>query len=578
MILNRLYELYQRKVADGSGDIAPAGWAWKEIPFVLVLNAEGGLVAIDDCRAEKKNRAQRFLVPQGVKKTSGVAANLLWDSPAYVLGYQPGKKEERLQETTQAFRDRITTMFGEEPADAGIQAVLSFLDNEPLSQVKQYEQSWEVIEQTLPFLTFRLDGDMESVARRADVIHAIDRCSPQRQAGQAQCLVTGQMASPARLHPAIKGVAGAQSAGANIVSFNEAAYESYGKSQGSNAPISQDVADAYTKALNWLLGKDSRQKLHVGDTTIVFWAQAPSVLEDTMQSFFAPPPKDNPEEGHAAFASLYEAPWKGREPHYSHETAFYVLGLSPNSSRLSIRFWMETTVAQASHHIRRYFDEIALPRWQEGAPPALRYLLRELCVQGKTDNLPPKLEGDMLQAILQGGRFPRTLLQQAVLRCRAEQNVPTGRAAWIKAYLIRNTQEDYPMTLDKTNMNPAYVLGRLFAVLERIQKEANPGLNATIRDRYYGAASTRPAATFPLLLRLKQHHMRKLERDQSQKGAGGHFEEQLGEIMDTLGTGFPSLLSLEDQGRFALGYYQQRQTFFTKHEKASDEEADQQVA
>lgn len=572
MILQALYELYQRKVNDGSGDLAEEGWEWKEIPFILIINREGRLVEIEDTYTDaRKKRSQAFRLPQGVKKTSGVAANLLWDSPAYILGYKPDMKPERLQETQLAFRKRITDAFSDSPSDEGMAAVLAFLDNNPLEQAQAHSK-WSEIAEIMPFMTFRLDGDFghPTVCERPAVAQAL-AARETEHGNEGQCLITGEKQILARLHPPIKGVAGTQSTGGNIISFNLEAFASYGKSQGDNAPVSTLAADAYTKALNWLLRKDSRQKLQLGDTTVVFWAQKHHPIENVMSLWFADTAKDDPSARKEAVQSLYGSPWKGAQADYSEATPFYILGLSPNAARISIRFWLETTVKEAAKNIERYFEEIELATREAEPPPALRRLLSSLCVLGKMENLPPLLEGAVMKSILQGTPYPRALLQLAILRAKAEQSVSPSRAAIFKAYLIRNCKENHTMSLDENNTNTAYLLGRLFAALEKTQEEGNPGINATICDRYYGAASSRPASTFPLLLRLKNHHISKLEREN--RGRAVNLERLFGEIMNGFGGSFPTLLSLEDQGRFALGYYQQRQAFFAKKESTPIAEA-----
>jgi CRISPR-associated protein Csd1 len=388
-----------------------------------------------------------------------------------------------------------------------------------------------------------------------------------------QCLITGKLRPVARLHPIINGVYGTQQNRGNIVSFNFAAAESYAKhkQQGANAPVSIEAAEGYAKALNWLLSKDSRQKIGFGDTTVVFWARQPHVLEHVMALWLADDATDDPSPRGDAVRSLYRSLWRGTQADDGDETPFYVLGLAPNAARISIRFWLETTVHAMSENIHRYFEEIAIVTRDDAPPPALRRLLAALAVQRKLENLPPKLEGAVVHGILLGTPYPRSLLGLAVLRAKAEQGVTPSRAALLKAYLIRNCKENYAMALDEQNVCPAYLLGRLFSVLERIQEQASPGLNTTIRERYYSAASSRPASIFPLLLRLKSHHAAKLKGEKP--GLAVNLEKLTGQVIDGFKEDFPAWLSLEDQGRFALGYYHQRQTFFTKKESAEAQAA-----
>jgi CRISPR-associated protein Csd1 len=335
-------------------------------------------------------------------------------------------------------------------------------------------------------------------------------------------------------------VFGTQQNRGNIVSFNFDATESYGKhkQQGANAPVSVEAADAYAKALNWVLGKDSKQKIGLGDTTVVFWARRHYALEEIMDLWFADEVIDDPIARVDAVRSLYGSLWRGAYADYGAETPFYVLGLAPNAARISIRLWLESTIREFSENIRRYFDEIALVTRKDAPPPALRRLLSGLAVQRRLDNLPPKLEGAFVQSILRDTAYPRALLHLAVLRAKAEHGVTHSRAALLKAYLIRNCKEKYAMSLDERNVCPAYLLGRLFSVLERIEEHASPGLNTTIRERYYGAAASRPASIFPLLLRLNCHHAAKLKGEKP--GLAINLEKLTGHIMNGFAADFPT--------------------------------------
>ena len=591
MILQALYDYYQRKAQDPESALAPAGFEQKEIPFILELNTEGYLHQVVDTRSGegKKRRAKSFLVPQGVKKTSGIAANLLWDNAEYVLGIDTKGKPERVKEQQAAFLDKIQALNLAEK-DKGIAAVLEFLthlDHAVLAQnplwaeiektnpthldhaVLAQNPLWAEIEKTNPNLTFRLQGETALVCQ-SRAVQALLASSESDEAAQGTCLITGETAEIERLHPAIKGVWGAQTAGANIISFNLAAFTSYGKSQSFNAPVSVEAAQAYTKALNHLLGKDSKQRMQVGDASTVFWASKEDALEDNFAALWGAGEavKDDPDRNTQAVKAVFEAVEKhGRTPALGEETLFYILGLAPNAARISIRFWQVATVRDVSLRIVEHFKCLEIDR-SERDPEFLPLwlLLRSIALLGKTENVPPNLAGEVMRSILEGRPYPETLLSSAIRRIRAEQQVNYPRAALIKAYLNRlHSTENLSVSLDKENPHPSYHLGRLFASLEKIQEEANPGLNATIRDRYYGAASATPVAVFSTLMKLKNHHLSKMDNH----GRVNNFEKLLGEIMSHI-TDFPSHLSLKDQGRFAIGYYHQRQDFFKKREKTED--------
>ncbi len=574
MILQALHGYYERRMRDPdpARRLPVTGLEEKEIPFVLELARDGRLVAVIDTRTVvgKKKTAKRYLVPQGVKRASGVAANLLWDTAEYVLGLDTRGKPERVVQQTAAFRLRIDALALLAPDDAGLEAVQHFLANEPLVAV-QADPLWEEIAEGNPLLTFRLAGDLDLVCQRPTVVSAV-LSGAGESTGEGgyrlPCLVTGQSSAPERLHSAVKGVWGAQTVGANIVSFNLDAFRSFGKEQGANAPVSAAAAFAYTTALNSLLAKGSRQRMQVGDASTVFWAQSEqdSDFEDDFASFFDAD-HDNPDEHTEQVRALFAALQSGQFDGAPGDRKFYVLGLAPNAARIAIRFWCAATLHEVAAYIRLWFVDLELQRGPHDPefPPLFR-LLTAIALQGKADNVPPNLGGDVMRAILTGGPFPALWLNAAVQRCRAECQVSYLRACVIKACLNRairfqnpKSEEVYRPMLDLDNMNTGYRLGRLFATLEKIQEEASPGLNATIRERYYGAASSTPVAVFTTLMRLKNHHLAKL----TNRGRATNFEKLIAEIVGGLDD-FPTHMALPDQGRFALGYYHQRQDFFTK--------------
>ena len=577
MILQALNDYYQRRQRSQSPkDRLPAfGLEEKEIPFVIEIDAEGRLVNLVDTRTleGKRKIGQRFLVPKGVKKTSGVAANLLWDTIEYVLGVDTKGKPERVAEQHAAFRARLEALSEDALKDEGIQAILAFFNGTDLKQLETLPV-WPDILAANPIMTFRLHGDVELVCQRPAVVAATTLTTAEGKA-DGICLVSGNAAEIERLHTAIKGVWGAQTSGANIVSINNKneggnnsgqtpAFSSYGKQQGFTSPVGKPAVFAYTTALNHLLVRDSRQRIQVGDASTVFWAEQAHDLETALPDLFGEPPKDDPNRGADALKVLYQAAQSGKFTLGEADTRFYVLGLAPNAARIAIRFWETAPAHKLAQRIARHFDDIKIARTPHDPEHlSLFRLLTALAVQGKTDNIPPNLGGEVMRAIMEGLPYPASLLNLAVQRCRAEQKPTYARSAVIKASLNRlihrtQNEKEFMVMLDPTNTHPAYLLGRLFATLEKIQEEASPGLNATIRDRYYGAASSTPVAVFTTLLRLHNHHLDKLS-----KGRAVQMERLVGEIVGGLNE-FPRILALPDQGRFALGYYHQRQNFFIK--------------
>lgn len=568
MILQALYDYYRRKAADPdpARRLPAFGLEDKEIPFIIELTAEGKPLGIVDTRQTegKKRIARRYLVPKGVKRSSGVAANLLWDTAEYALGVDTRGKPERVAEQHAAFRQRLADL--PEPArqDAGIQALERFYTNGGAAALGS-DPSWPEIVESNPVLTFRLHNDGDLICQRPAVI-AASRNDDETGEAATVCLITGEPATTERLHTVIKGVWGAQSSGATLVSFNLDAFTSFNKEQGDNAPVSPFATFAYTTALNHLLDRQSRQRFQVGDTSTVFWAQKEDAdAESAFAAIFGE--QDNPDARTELVRGVLSAIQSGQFDGGRGENRFYVLGLAPNAARIAVRFWHAAPLHEIAQRIRQWFDDLKLIRGSRDPEyPSLFRLLAACAQQGKADNIPPNLGGDIMRAILSGGPFPATWLNAAVQRCRAEQGVTYLRAAAIKACLNRSRRssdssfiQEFSAMLDLTNTHTAYRLGRLFAALEKIQEEANPGLNATIRERYYGAASSTPVAVFTTLLRLKNHHLAKL----ANRGRVVNFERLLGEILGPIAD-FPKHLNLPDQGRFSLGYYHQRQDFFNK--------------
>lgn len=597
MILQALKEYYDRKAADPESGIAPAGFEWKAISFVIVLNPDGMPVSLNPTyEGEGKNRrAKLFLVPQAVEKTSGIAANLLWDNLEYVLGIVQKGKPERVERQHAAFKKRIEDLG--DISDSGLLAVKRFLERKNKEELLQcFTDSWRLLLQDRGNLTFQLSGDTCLIMDRQDVKSAIQKMYTTGDEGKRGiCLVTGKKERIEQLHTAIKGVYGAQKSGAKIVSFNLDAFKFFGKTQGANAPVGRASAFRYTTALNHLLSKDSKQRMQVGEASTVFWAEKENDLERQFADFFGEPPRDDPDRGVRAVESLFRSIVNGvLITDENKNNRFYVLGLSPNSSRIAIRFWIVGTIPEMGIRIYQHFKdtEIIRPKnsknyWQKwqslnaflaAAANETKYDTNKpnlVYYRGRYFDVKPNLAGDTIRSILEGLPYPETLLQTTIRRVLAEREITYGRAALIKACINRSTRfknpnikEELKMSLDEGNTNIGYRLGRLFAALEKIQQEANPGLNATIRDRYYGAASGTPSTVFGNLMRLKNHHLSKLEN----VGRRIFFEKLLGEIIEGIEAkiAFPTHLNLEDQGRFAIGYYHQMQKFFTKKTDNND--------
>ena len=569
MILQALKQYYDRKADDPASGIAPLGWEWKEIPYLIVLKTNGMLLQIEDTQETvgKKKRAKLFLVPQSVKRTVGVSANLLWDNVEYVTGIVCKGKLERVAEQHQAFLERLKPLATKSEE---IVAIQTFLKSSNYREQLEAQPVWQEAVKNCAFISFKMAGAVHPVFMEEGIVSLIN--STNNLSGNTTngsvCLVSGKHDIIANLHPAIKGVRDTNTTGGNIVSFNFPAACSFEKRQGDNAPIGERTAFEYTTAINSLLGKDSRQKMQVGDATTIFWSSQKSTLENDFTDLFSEPEKDNPDRNVDAVERLLTSVETGAFAHETDDTRFYVLGLSPNAARIAVRFWHEGTVAEMERRFADWFENLRIvhgPNDKEHL--SLWRLLVSLAPLGKSENIPPNLAGAVMRSILEGTPYPTTMLSSALVRIKAERDVNYPRAKLVKAYLNHNNQRNITVSLNKDNTDVGYRLGRLFAVLERIQQVANPGINATIRDKFYASASATPSAVFGNLMRLKNHHLSKLNAENQVV----FFEKLLGEIIyqaaDKPGiAAFPTHLSLEEQGQFAIGYYHQKQDFYTKKE------------
>lgn len=578
MILSALFDYYQRLSADGK--VPQFGYSSEQISFVLLLKPDGTLVDIKDIRDSngKKPSPKLLEVPQKpAGGTSNIAPKFLWDKSSYVLGVG-GRKPERTADEHAAFKALHEHWLGASE-DAGLQAVLRFLRRWHPQQFDAFDPA---IRETLPDanIVFRLDGEREYVHQRLAARQLRTRMLATADGETGTCLISGQTAQLARLHPPIKGVDGAQTSGASIVSFNLDAFTSYGKTQGANAPISEHAAFAYTTALNHLLrrGKANHQRLQLGNTTVVFWAQASNdkaaeTAEDLVADWLDPPADDDSETRRAlpALQALAAGrPLKDPGLELEPGTRLFILGLAPNASRLSIRFWQTERLEEFAQRLAAHYRDLELQPLPWRQPPGIQQLLLTTAAMGEPKNIPPQLAGELTRSILTGGRYPRSLLSILVMRMRADGKLSGLRIALCKAVLSRDQRLgmaginlELPVSLDKTVTDPGYLLGRLFAELENIQRAAlGDKINATIRDRYYGAASATPASVFPLLLRNSMNHLGRLRKDKP--GLAVMLEKNIGDIMNGLDNQFPKSMTINTQGQFAIGYYHQSQSRFQK--------------
>lgn len=601
MILSALNDYYQRLLDDDNANISPPGYSQGKISYVVMLKENGEVIDVLDIQdtSGKKPVPRNLSVPQAPKRSVNIASCFLWDKTSYVLGVSASSK--RSEQEHAAFKTLHNEALALEQ-DPGLKALLAFLKNWHPEQFQQHPAFARHGEAMLDSnIAFRL-GDEPRYLHERPAAQAVWALLSGSTADDREgiCLVTGEQAPLARLHPAIKGF---ESTGSSIVSFNADAYTSYKGSiekirshkkendSGANAPISTQAAFAYTTVLNHLLRRESRQKLRVGDATIVFWAQASDKqaadeAENLLAAFFDP--KDNDERAIKQVHDVLEQvrqglPLRDLDGHLDDGTRIFVLGLAPNASRLSIRYWETQTLAVFAERLRWHFDDLKLEPLPWRTPPAVWKLLLATAphregAKPKSEDVPPQLAGELTRAILTGCRYPRSLLSNLIMRFRADGDVSGTRVALCKGVLAREqrlgnkdiNKGEPPVSLDPTNTDPGYLLGRLFSTLENVQRTAlGKQINATIRDRYYGAASATPASVFPLLLRNAQHHLSRVRKDKP--GFAVNLEKEVGGIVDQLGPAFPKNLRIEAQGHFAIGYYHQTQARFARADTTDTE-------
>ena len=575
MILQNLAEYYENLVLQEK--VSKSGWCQAKVSHAIELNEDGTIKAIISKRKEEERGKKKIWVPvllnvpEMVTRSSGVSSNFLCDNAKYFLGIDGDGIQKRTIECFESAKERHLMLL-EEANGKMARAICLFFKNwkpECADENLSVKEHWDELNEggNLIFCMKAIYAQDEKEIQ--DIWE--EYLKKQKQGKQGICLVTGQRAEIARIHRGIKGVPGAQSSGAALVSFNAPAFESYGKEQSYNAMVGKYAEFAYTTALNYLLNQ-SEYKFALGDSMIVFWAE--SGQEEYQDSFLSwlNPKVDNQEEMNKVFGNLKKGVWVDLEDiQLDSEQRFYILCLAPNAARLSVRFYYQNSFGNIIKNIAKHYQrmEIVRPSWEDMRYLGIKQMLNETVNQKSKDKTPiPNMASMVLSAILSDTKYPASLYTDKLIRIRAEQGkVTCGRAAIIKAFLIQNykwKEGDEYMGLNEGCEESAYVLGRLFAVLETIQKDANSGINTTIRDRYFNSACATPASVFPTLIKLKNSHIKKLERESG--GTKIYYEKMLTELMGKIEK-FPRRLSLEEQGKFMLGYYHQVQKKYEKKEE-----------
>jgi CRISPR-associated protein Csd1 len=598
LILQALNAHYQRLLDDPDSGVSPPGYSPAKVSHALIINVAGELIDILTLSDQqgKRNVPKVLLVPEQVKRTSGISANILCDSLSYVLGIDRSKQGD-------------ITVMPDKYADfkKKNELFLSDSESEEALAVRAFLATWKpdcslehpVISQRLEDLAgasnfvFKLDGVIGYVHEHPGIRATWDsRLKDTANDSAEQCLIVGSVLPIARIHPSIKGVVGAQTSGASLVSFNADAFTSYGKSQSFNAPVSNQAAFAYGTALNYLIASDTN-RVRLADTTMVFWADKKGGrVEETVLSWCLDPVEADVAEDDGKRRIAPEAARQAKtiferiraglsvgDPTFASDTRCYILGIAPNAARLSVRFWQISSFGDIITKVAQHYSDMNIAGIEKiGNMVSPWRTMKAVAVQEDAKNIPPLLGGQFLKSILSGQLYPQTVFNAALMRCRTggeHGGVNIIRAAIIKAFLLRKyrmqnkpeREATITVSLNEDSTNPAYLLGRLFSLLEKVQRDAlGNNLNATIRDRYFGAASATPGAVFPLLLRLSRHHI-------SNSKYGDWSDRQIQEVMNGLDA-FPAHLNMEEQGLFILGYYHQNPANYKKSESTEEGKVD----
>ena len=582
MILQALVRHYEDMLNRGEEKVPRLGWGKTKVSFGLNLNENGEVEGLLPLRVaqkvgKKEVMAPRTLeVPRPVKRAVDIKANFLCDNSTYLFGVDEKGKPERSRQCYQASKELHNSVLGRVET-ASAKAVLRYFETWNPDEAAANPFFAENAKELMAGANILFFYDGRSVLQDDDVRRAWQEYYNEIDGGvTGVCMVTGKETALATLHPVIKGVSGAQAMGTSLVSFNAPAFCSYEKEQGGNAPVGEYAAFAYAAALNELLDDREHRKV-IGDTTVVYWVEGgePVYQDVGMAAMFGVS-----EEGGITdqeLSMIFDKLRRGEkvrveEQWLDTEKRFYVLGLAPNAARLTVRFFLTDSFGNMLRHVDEHYRrlEIVKPAYDTFQSIPMWKLLSETVNKNAKDKMPScQMAADTLQAVLMGKPYPASLLNGVMIRIRAEKEVTRGRAAVIKAYYLRNKNKDcskedgvLEMELNEQCVNVPYTLGRLFAVLEHVQEEANPGINATIKDKYFNAAASTPALVFPVLLNLAQKHLRKIG-----DGRKGYFDNQIKDLMELVGKEFPRRLNLPKQGSFQLGYYCQTQKRYQKKEE-----------
>ena len=636
MILKALYDYYQAMAE--LGKVAPSGMEWKAIPFIIVIDEDGTFRRTIDTRDKEHKLGQEYLVAKAKGRSgskSYAISQILWDHSGYVLGMPTDDSEEKLvmaPKQHEAFKQELTKLRELFPENKGFEAIELFYEKyegqkegelsdlfevevKDLSNIIPEDILLEIKKKVGANISFQLSTESDPnqlISSHRDIQSYLAGSTEEEGEEMGRCLVTGEKGTIARLHSGIS-LFGAQ-ANATLISFQKfSGYDSYGKEQGLNAPISQPASDAIISGLNMLLEKDKNTNYRIGETTFVFWntLQDDELLKNYQEATFTGLPSDsdfdeeeeatstskkkvakkkNPEQETKVVVQALRSALGGKNANIDrdHSDRFYILALAPNAKRVSVKLWMEGTISEIVGNTLAHLDDMNIVRFNglldEDTPP-LRPVYRIMkAIYTATDSTkwPRQVVQELLESIIKGLPYAPALQMACLERIHHDHTskypVTELRAALLKAYINRKHRKNpqikqLTMALDKSNSNPAYLAGRLFALLERIQEKAIPGVKANITDRYFRTASATPGIIFGRLLQLSAFHLSKIKKEHG--GLGFYFDRQIQEVLELLPGGqasFDKFFTLDQQSIFAVGYYHQKAYRDQKAESAAIEE------
>jgi len=635
MILKALYDYYQAMAE--LGKVAPSGMEWKAIPFIIVIDEDGTFRRVIDTRDKENKQGREYLVAKAKGRSgsrSYAISQILWDHSGYVLGIPTDDSEEKqvmAPKQHKAFKQELAKLRELFPENKGFKAVELFykiyeekkngelsdlfeVEVKDLSNIIPEDVLQEIKKKVGANISFLLSTESNPnklISSHEDIQSYQAGGSEEEGEDKGRCLVTGEQGTIARLHGGIS-LFGAQ-ANATLISFQKSSgYDSYGKEQGLNAPISQPASDAIISGLNMLLEKDKNTNYRIGETTFVFWNTLldDELLKNYQEATFTGLPSDddfdeeeeatstskkkvakkNPEQETKVVIQALRSALGGKNANIDrdHSDRFYILALAPNAKRVSVKLWMEGTVSEIVGNTLAHLDDMNIVRFggllDEETPPLhpVYRIMKAIYTATDSTKWPRQVVQELLESIIKGLPYAPTLQMACLERIHHDHTskypVTELRAALLKAYINRKHRKNpqikqLTMALDKSNSNPAYLAGRLFALLERIQEKAIPGVKANITDRYFRTASSTPGIIFGRLLQLSAFHLSKIKKEHG--GLGFYFDRQIQEVLELLPGGqatFDKFFTPDQQSIFAVGYYHQKAYRDQKAESAAIEE------